>query len=104
MDPKTASPYAATFGVFLQNGLDVAQGKKPGTSLGVKALDKLTLEIKTVDPIAFMPELVSNTQLGPVHKATVEKFGKDWVKPGNMVGNGAYVLKEWHVNNRIVAL
>jgi oligopeptide transport system substrate-binding protein len=102
VDPKTASPYAATFGVFLQNGLDVAQGKKPGTSLGVKALDKLTLEIKTVDPIAFMPELVSNTQLGPVHRATVEKFGKDWVKPGNMVGNGAYVLKEWHVNNRIV--
>ncbi len=102
VDPKTASPYAATFGVFLQNGLDVAQGKKPGTSLGVKALDKLTLEIKTVDPIAFMPELVSNTQLGPVHKATVEKFGKDWVKPGNMVGNGAYVLTEWRVNNRIV--
>jgi oligopeptide transport system substrate-binding protein len=102
VDPKTASPYAATFGVFLQNGLDVAQGKKPGTSLGVKALDKLTLEIKTVDPIAFMPELVSNTQLGPVHRATVEKFGKDWVKPGNMVGNGAYVLTEWRVNNRIV--
>jgi oligopeptide transport system substrate-binding protein len=55
-----------------------------------------------VDPIAFMPELVSNTQLGPVHKATVEKFGKDWTKPGNMVGNGAYVLTEWRVNNRIV--
>jgi oligopeptide transport system substrate-binding protein len=70
--------------------------------VGVKALDKHTLEIKTQDPIPFMAELVANTQLGPAHKATIEKWGKDWVKPGNMVGNGAYVLKEWKVNNRIV--
>lgn len=102
VDPKTASPYAATFGVFLQNGLEVAQGKKPTSELGVKALDKATLEIKTQDPVAFMLELMTNTQFAPVHKATVEKFGKNWVKPGNMVGNGAYVLKDWQVNNRIV--
>lgn len=102
VDPKTASPYAATFGVFLLNGLDVAQGKKPPTELGVKALDKQTLEVKTVDPIEFMPELMTNTQFTAVHKATVDQHGKDWVKPGNMVGNGAYVLKEWKVNNRIV--
>jgi oligopeptide transport system substrate-binding protein len=102
VDPKTASPYATTFGVFLLNGLDVAMGKKPTSEVGVKALDKYTLEIKTVDPIAFLPELVANTQLGPVHKATIEKFGKDWVKPGNSVGNGAYILKDWQVNNRIV--
>jgi oligopeptide transport system substrate-binding protein len=37
-----------------------------------------------------------------VHKATVDKFGKDWTKPGNMVGNGAYVLKDWKVNSKIV--
>ena len=102
VDPKTASPYATTFGVFLLNGLDVAMGKKPTSEVGVKALDKYTLEIRTVDPIAFLPELVANTQLGPVHKATIEKFGKDWVKPGNSVGNGAYILKDWQVNNRIV--
>ena len=102
VDPKTASPYATTFGVFLLNGLEVAQGKKPTSEIGVKALDKLTLEIRTQDPVAFMPELVANTQLGPVHKATIDKWGKDWVKPGNMVGNGAYVLKDWQVNNRIV--
>ena len=102
VDPKTASPYATTFGVFLLNGLEVAMGKKPSSEVGVKAIDKFTLEIKTVDPISFLPELVANTQLGPVHKVTVEKFGKDWVKPGKTVGNGAYILKDWRVNNRIV--
>jgi oligopeptide transport system substrate-binding protein len=58
----------------------------------VKAIDKYTLELKTPFPVGFMPSLVSNLQLGPVHKASVEKHGKDWTKPGNMVNNGAFTM------------
>lgn len=102
VDPKTASTYAATFGVFLQNGLSVVKGSKPPGEIGVKAIDKHTLEVKTAFPVTFLPELMSNNNLGPVHKASLEKFGKDWTKPGNLVSNGAYLLKEWQVNNRVV--
>jgi oligopeptide transport system substrate-binding protein len=102
LDPKTASKYATTYGVFLQNGKEVAMGKKPITEVGVKALDKFTVEIKTPFPITFLPSLLSNNNLGPLHQASVEKFGKDWTKPGNMVSNGAYVLKEWVVNRSVV--
>ena len=31
----------------------------------------------------------------PVHKATVEKFGDEWTRPGNMVSNGAFMLADW---------
>lgn len=102
LDPKTASTYATTYGAFLLNGVEAAEGKKPVAEVGVKALDKFTLEIKTPYPVAFLPEVVSNGQLGPVPKAVVDKFGKDWVKPGNMVSNGAFVLKEWQVNSKVV--
>ena len=40
LDPKTASTYATTFGIFLENGLEVGQGKKPPSAVGVKAIDK----------------------------------------------------------------
>ena len=102
VDPKTASTYANTFGTFLLNGTDVVKGKKPPAELGVKALDRLTLEVKTPYPVSFLPALMSNNNLGPVHRASLEKNGKDWTKPGNLISNGAYVLKEWQVNNRIV--
>jgi oligopeptide transport system substrate-binding protein len=102
LDPKTASTYATTFGIFFENGLEVAQGKKPPTALGVKAIDKLTVELKTAGPVPFLPSLVSNNNLGAVHEPTVKKFGKEWVKPGNMVTNGAYMLKEWAVNSKVV--
>lgn len=102
LDPKTASAYAATFGAFLLNGIAASEGKKPLTDVGVKAIDPHTLEIKTPFPVGFLPDVVSNTQLGPIHKATVEKHGKEWTKPGNTVGNGAFVMKDWKVNSKIV--
>ncbi len=102
LDPKTASTYASTFGVFLLNGAAIVKGTKPPSDVGVKAVDKLTVEVKTAFPVSFLPALMSNNNLGPVHKASMEKAGKDWTKPGNLVSNGAYVLKEWAVNNRVV--
>ena len=46
VDPKTGSKYARTFGDFLLNGKEVALGQKPPQELGVRAIDKATLEIK----------------------------------------------------------
>ena len=102
LDPKTASTLATTFGMFIQNGLEIAKGSKPVTEAGIRAVDKATVEVKTSTPLPFLPELMSNTQFAPIHKATVDKFGKDWTKPGNMVSNGAYVLKDWQVNSKVV--
>ena len=102
LDPKTASTYSSSYGPFLLNGADVVKGVKPPAAVGVKAIDKLTLEVKTSGPVSFLPALMSNSNLGPVHKASLEKFGKDWTKPGNLVSNGAFMLKEWQVNSRLV--
>jgi oligopeptide transport system substrate-binding protein len=104
LDPKTASQYATTFAPFVLNGMKVAEGKAPLTELGIKALDKFTLEVKTPGPVAFFPDLMSNTQFAPINKKTIDKFGKDWTKPGNFVGNGAFMLSEWQVNSKIVVV
>jgi oligopeptide transport system substrate-binding protein len=100
--PATASKYAATYGAFVLNGKDIVAGKKQPEELGVRAVDDYTLEIKTQFPVAFLPDVLSNLQMGALHKATIEKHGKDWTKPANIVSNGAYKLREWSVNSKIV--
>jgi len=102
VDPKTGSKYARTFGDFFLNGKEVSTGQKPPQDLGVRAIDKTTLEIKTAHPVKFLPELVSNPNLSPLHAASIEKLGREWTKPGNLMGNGAYALKSWQVNSKIV--
>lgn len=101
VDPKTATKYGL-FHEFIANGKDIMSGKKQPAELGIKAVDKYTLEIKTEIPVAFLPDMLANSTMAPLHKASFEKFGKDFTKPGNLVSNGAYVLKDWIPNSRIV--
>ena len=102
VDPKNAAPLGSTMGAYVLNGVAITQGKMPVSALGVRAIDVGTLEVKTPGPLSFMPYLVANVQFSPVPRAVVEKYGRDWTKPGNLVGNGAFVLKAWQVNSKVV--
>ncbi len=102
VDPKSAAALGSTDGAYILNGVAITQGKKPVTDLGARAIDPLTLEVKTPGPIPFLPAILAFAQFSPQPRAVVEKYGRDWTKPGNMVGNGAYMLKDWQVNSKVV--
>ena len=71
-------------------------------ALGVKALDPHTLEIELERPTPFILGLLAHQTAVPVDPANVEKCGKDFVRPGNLVSDGAYRLAEFTPNDRIV--
>ncbi|MEV3814958.1 peptide ABC transporter substrate-binding protein [Aeromonas salmonicida] len=103
-DPRNASNYAwfiELTGVL--NASDVVQGKKSPDALGIKALDTHTLQITLKNPVPFFLKTLSHYTTFPAPKATIEKFGHEWVKPGNIVSNGAFMLKEWTPNERLIA-
>ncbi len=101
--PDTASPYASylEYG-HIANVDDIIAGKKKPAELGVKALDDQTLQVTLSEPVPYFYKLLVHSSLSPVPKATIEKFGEKWTQPGNIVSNGAYTLKSWVVNERMV--
>ncbi|MEX3938934.1 peptide ABC transporter substrate-binding protein [Paraburkholderia sp. BR10937] len=101
IDPKTGSKYTILV-EFVKNAKSILAGKAPLTSLGVRAIDPYTLEVKTETPAAFFPQLLAMPSMAPVNREVVAKFGADWTRPGNLVGNGPYVLADWQPGNRIV--
>ncbi len=102
LDPKMAAFLASTLGVVVSNGADILAGRKPPTALGVRAPDSTTLEVTTAVPTPFLPQLLAAPQFAPLPRATIDRLGKDWTKPGNMVSNGPYVLRDWQVNSKVV--
>jgi oligopeptide transport system substrate-binding protein len=76
--------------------------------VGVKAVDEFTLKISLKAPTPFFLGLLSHYSTWPVHKETVLKHGSiddrngQWTRPGNFVCNGAFNLKSWELNNKIV--
>ncbi|WP_310619976.1 peptide ABC transporter substrate-binding protein [Flexibacterium corallicola] len=93
-DPKTASQYAWFVELMsLENASDIVNGKKEPSTLGVTALDDLTLEVKLTDALPYFALMTTHGSTFPTPKWAIEKHGKDWTKPENIVSNGAYVLK-----------
>jgi oligopeptide transport system substrate-binding protein len=86
----------------LENAADIIAAKKDKSTLGVKAIDATTLEIKLAQAVPYFVQMMGHTTVKPVHRATIEKFGDQWTKPENFVGNGAYVPDTWVINERLV--
>ena len=103
VNPETASPYAWYFEkATIKNAKGIIAGNQPIEELGVKAIDDNTLKIELDQPLPYFVSMLFHTSTHPVHKASVEKHGDKWTRAGNMVGNGAYQLDTWTVNEQIV--
>jgi oligopeptide transport system substrate-binding protein len=70
--------------------------------VGVRAKDDKTLVVTLEAPTAYFLDLAAFFTYFPVHRRTVETHGKDWTRPGNLVGNGPFRLKEWKVKDYIL--
>ncbi len=93
-DPATASPYAWYMEITeIVNAADIVAGNADPGTLGVEALDDHTLKVTLNNPLPYFPSMTTHATLFPSHQATIEAHGDDWTKPGNLVGNGAYVLE-----------
>ena len=53
------------------------------------------------NPTPFFADLCAFVTLLPVPLHVIREHGDDWIKPGRLVSNGAYVLDSWRLNDRI---
>jgi len=100
LDPATGSEYASM--VYpVKNAEEVNTGKAKPEELGVKAIDAGTFEVTLKAPTSYFLEMLTHSATYPVNKASIEKLGADWIKPGNLVSNGAFTLAEFVPNDHI---
>lgn len=102
VDPKTLSPFAwfaALAGI--NNAQAIIDGKMTPDKLGVSAVDAHTFRVQLDKPLPWFTSLTASFAFYPVQKANAES-GKEWTRPGKLIGNGAYVLKDRVVNEKLV--
>lgn len=93
--PELASPYSWYISLMgVENADAVIAGEMPPEALGIKAIDDHTLEVKITTPKPYFPQMVTMYTTFPVNQRAVEANPDSWLEPGNLVGNGAYVLTE----------
>ncbi len=99
--PETAAFYAEFLG-DLVNAEDIVAGSKAPETLGVEAVDDLTLRLFLDKPVPYMLNLLTHPSTFPIHPGSMEEHGEAFVRPGNLLSNGAYVLEDWVPGQSIV--
>jgi oligopeptide transport system substrate-binding protein len=110
LQPKLAAEFAYMLWP-LKNARSLTMGHLSDVSLlGAQALDSHTLQLTLESPCPWFLTLVSNQAWFPVPRHAIEQNGPwdqrgtKWTRPGKLVCNGAYTLKEWTPNARLVVV
>lgn len=102
-DPKTASPYASYLQAAHVANVDaILSGKAAPAELGVKALDDRHLQVTLSEPVPYFVAMLAHSAMKPVYRPAIEQWGEQWTQPQHYVGNGAFTLSDWVVNEKIV--
>ena len=76
--------------------------------VGYKVLDDHTFQVTLENSTPYFLSLLLHHSWFPVHLPTIRKYGdpylrgSKWTRVGRFVGNGAFVLAKWRVNDVIV--
>jgi oligopeptide transport system substrate-binding protein len=100
VDPRTGAAYAQALAP-IRNAMQIASGKMPADTLGVEALDAHTLRVQLNSPTPYLLALLTEPYLYPVYQPAIERYGDNWVLPQHLVSNGAFMLRENIIGNRI---
>lgn len=109
LTPSLGSEYSYMHYV-VKNAQAYNEGKlKDFDQVGYKVLDDYTLQITLENPTPYFLSLINHQSWFPVPMSVVRKYGDPyqrgnrWTHPGHFVGNGAFVLSKWRIND-IVAV
>lgn len=123
--PVTAEDFVASFrriltpalGAEYANMLYVLRGAEDyhkGRStdfgrVGASAADARTLRLTLENPTPYFLSLLTNPPWFPVplsviaRHGPVDRRGNPWTRPENLVGNGAFILRDWRPHQVIIA-
>ncbi|MSU24720.1 MAG: peptide ABC transporter substrate-binding protein [Opitutus sp.] len=81
---------------------------KDASDVGAVAVDAHTLRVVLEHPTPHLPIIAAQPAWYPLNVRVLAKFGGSerrgtaWTNPGNLVGNGPFLLTEWKPNARLV--
>lgn len=98
VDPKFKSEVSSNLSYF-KNYDAVVNGKKSASALGVKAIDKKTLQITLAKPQPFFNDLLA-ADSSPTNTKLLKKYGTKYgTSASKSLYSGPYKLVGWHGTN-----
>ena len=102
-DPEAgAQGYYFDFYTAIAGSEDFAFGEGSAEGVQVTALDDFTLRLQLTRQQPTLPTLLALWPASPLRADVIEQHGAAWTEPGNLIGNGPFVLTSYTREDRIV--
>lgn len=101
LSPETAATYAYMPAMVIKGATEYNAGKAGPESVGIRAVDEKTFEVTLVGPVPYAVDMMSHYSFSPLPMHAMKKYGANWIKPKNFVGNGPFVLEKWVPQDKI---
>lgn len=104
LDPATGSQYAYMIGMVVKGADAYNTGSGAREDVAIKAVDESTFEVTLTGPAPYALDMMAHYAFSPLPMHAIEKLGADWIKPGNFVGNGPFVLESWTPQEKVTVI
>lgn len=106
LTPSLAADYAYQL-YCIRNAERFRKGLDDFSAVGLAAPDAQTLRVTLERPTPYFLGLAAQPQWSPINLRSIAAQGDPyarggrWTRPGNLVGNGPFVLKQWTPGQRV---
>jgi oligopeptide transport system substrate-binding protein len=104
LNPTTDSEYAYMIGQVVKGADEYNLGIGRPENVGIRAVDASTFEVSLVGPVPYALGMMAHYAFSPLPMHVIQRYGRNWTRPENIVGNGPFVLQEHIRNSRIVVV
>jgi oligopeptide transport system substrate-binding protein len=101
LTPATGSMAASAL-YPIRHARQVHAGAADPNTLGVRAIDRRTLQVRLEQPAAYFLPLVSTATFYPLPRWAIEQSGPQWTEAEHIVTNGPFKLEAWRHQQELV--
>lgn len=102
--PETGSNYAYMVTMVVKGAEAYNAGTGPASDVAIRAVDDYTFEVTLNGPAPYALDMMAHYAFSPLPMHAIAKFGDEWIKPGNFVGNGPFTLESWTPQEKITVV
>jgi len=100
--PETAAVYAYLPGMIIKGAEAYNAGEAGPEAVAIRALDDYTFQFELNGPAPYVLGMLPHYAFAVVPMHAIEKYGDQWTRPGNFVGNGPFTLESWVPQDKLV--
>lgn len=102
MAPETAAVYAYLPAMVIKGAAEYNAGEAGPEAVAIRALDDHTFQFELTGPAPYVLGMLPHYAFAAVPMHAIEKYGDEWTRPENFVGNGPFTVKDWIPQDKLV--